>query len=112
MRPQHTTAAAASRVFKTTEGTLHSLEVVNGDTDGYVMVLDSATVPADGDVGALLMCAPLAIKANAFLAKAEEGVVPTTFLSGLVIVLSSTGPFTLTIQTGSANLGYIQAKVS
>src|SRR6478609_2808042 len=48
LTPVATTAVAGSQIAKATAGKLYGLNVVAGASAGYVMVYDSATVPADG----------------------------------------------------------------
>jgi len=91
MLPSATPTAASSRVFKATAGALHSLSCTSGG-DGYVMVFDSALVPADVTVSPAY-CWKIA--ANTSIAINFEPN-PMSLQNGIVIALSSTGPFTKT----------------
>jgi hypothetical protein len=104
--PVWTPAAAASLIAKVAAGIAQSYAAVNGGTAGWLMAFDSATLPTNGAVGASLIgCWPIA--ANGLISRDQ----PLPFANGLTLVLSSTGCFTLTLQTGSGNLGYLQAQV-
>ena len=87
-----TTAAAGSLIVKASAGNLYGYNIVSGASAGYVMIFDSATVPADGTVTPKLC---LAIAANASIQADRD--VPIRFTSGIAMVFSTTGPFTKTI---------------
>lgn len=102
----HTSVASASLVAKASAGSVSSWSVVNGNTQGFLLLLDAATLPANGVVGAnVIKCKP--VTAGALLAESA----PQSFVSGLVLAFSTTGCFNLTIQTGLGNLGYLSAQV-
>lgn len=107
--PVHTSVAAASLVAKLGAGQIFGYSGTNGATAGYVMVFDAIAVPSNGTVGTTLIeCFQVA--ANGFFSS-EDAASSLVVANGVTIVLSSTGPYTLTIQTGAANLGYITARV-
>lgn len=91
LAPSFTTTAASSKVFKAAQGILHSLSVT-ASGDGYVMVFDSAVVPADGTVQPAY-CWKIA--ANTSIAINFEPN-PMSLKNGIAIAISSTGPFTKT----------------
>jgi hypothetical protein len=110
-------AIEASHIFKTGAATLYSWGVGNGAAVSYVMVFDSATVPANGTIGSgtctvacRLVSLPYGVSTGGYQTEIEAPVA-TALANGLTIVLSSTPFPTLTIQTGASNLGTIIAKV-
>lgn len=86
------TAAEGSRIAKASAGNLYGFEVCTGANAGYLMVFDSATVPADGTVTPKLV---YAVAANTSFAR--QVTYPFRFSSGITLVFSTTGPFTKTI---------------
>lgn len=92
LTPVATTAVSGSQIAKATAGKLYGLNVVAGASAGYVMVYDSATVPADG---ATTPKKVFPVAANAGVSYSwDRGL---TFTAGIVIVFSTTGPYTKTI---------------
>lgn len=86
------TALEASHVMKATAGSLISL-MITDTTDEYILVINSATVPADGAV--TLLMPPIHVTSNS-----------TTFITfpiswpastGISVCNSSTGTFTKTV---------------
>lgn len=94
--PWPTTAPAASWTLKNGGGNLYGLDVTSGTVAGYVMLFDTASVPADGAVTPV-KCWPLA--ASSSLTQRWNGGPPLLFRNGIQVVFSSTGCFT---KTGSA----------
>lgn len=100
--PSTSTSSALTRVFTTTvqgslivkasAGNLYGYNIVSGGSAGYLMIFDSATVPAEGTVTPKLV---LPIAANAGIQSDRD--IPIRFTSGIVMVFSTTGPFTKTI---------------
>lgn len=88
-----TSVAAGSLIVKASPGNLYGYNVTSAASAGYVMIFNSATVPADGTVTPA-RCIPLA--ANTGLEVDLRGQ-PTFFSAGIVIVFSTTGCFTKTI---------------
>ncbi len=84
-------AAEASRAFKTSAGTLYSI-YVTASSAGFLMVFDATTAPADGPVTPVdvIQCASNATTVLDYTA------TPLPFVNGLVAVFSSTGPFVKT----------------
>ncbi len=92
LTPNAVSAAAGSQIAKASAGKLYGLNVVAGASAGFVMVFDSTTVPADGTVTPKKV---FPIAANAGVSYSwDRGL---TFTAGIVIVFSTTGPFTKTI---------------
>lgn len=87
-----TPVAAGSLIAKASAGNLYGYEVVAGASAGYLMVFDSATVPADGTVAPRRVHA---IAANASLSRSFNP--PIRCANGITLVFSTTGPFTKTI---------------
>jgi hypothetical protein len=88
-----TSVAAGSLILKASAGNLYGYNVTSGASAGYVMIFNSATVPADGAVTPA-RCIPLA--ANTGMEVDLRGQ-PTFFTTGIVIVFSTTGCFSKTI---------------
>lgn len=87
-----TTVAAGSLILKASAGNLYGFNAVSGASAGYLLIYDSATVPADG--------ATTPKRAYVLAANSSIDVslpVPDRFASGIVMVFSTTGPFLKTI---------------
>lgn len=89
--PVVTAAAAASKILKAAAGTLFGINAVSGGSAGYVMLFDSATVPADGTVTPVKV---YVLAANSSLD--IRFVNPLKLATGGVLVFSTTGPFSKT----------------
>ena len=89
--PVATTVAAASLIGKASGGNLYSVNVCVGATAGYLMLFDSATVPADGTVTPKFV---MSLAANTSFT--TDWDLPVRFSTGCTAVFSSTGPFTKT----------------
>ena len=79
--------------MKAVPGLLNGFSATSGATAGYVLVIDSATVPADGAV-VPKFC--YALPANQTIG-ASWLTYPANFNNGIVLVFSSTGCFTKAI---------------
>ena len=90
--PIASTALEGSHVFKVSAGNLYSYSVTTAGTAGYVLVFDSATVPADGAVTPK-RCSPVA--ANTEFTRSPP-LVPEGFASGISMAFSTTGCFSKT----------------
>ena len=92
-----TTALASSLILKPAgNGRLYSFEVQFGACASppcFVMVFDSATVPADGAVTPAKVFTIAAANSTLVQSWVPD---PIIFLNGIVIVCSTTGPFTKT----------------
>lgn len=99
LTPSVNTVLAGNRILKASAGNLYGYNVVAGATAGYIMLFDSPTVPADGAVTPKI-CLPLA--ANAGTERSFS--TPLRFATGIVVVFSSTGPFTKT-ESATAFIG-------
>lgn len=87
-----TTVAAGSLILKASAGNLYSFNAVSGASAGYLLVYDSATVPADGAT----------TPRRAYVMAANSSIdislpIPDRFATGIVLVFSTTGPFLKTI---------------
>lgn len=87
-----TAVAAGSLIAKASSGNVYGYEVCAGASAGYLMLFDSATVPADGTVAPRRVHA---IAANASLSRSFNP--PIRCPAGITLVFSTTGPFTKTI---------------
>lgn len=96
--PAMSSAVEASHIIKATPGTLYSLTITNTKASAqYVLVMDSATLPADGAV--TLLFPPIAVGAASTTIVSFPG--PLVAAAGIVVSNSSTGTFSKTI--GSAD---------
>lgn len=80
--------------------------VVAGATAGFAMLLNAAAVPADGAVAAstLVDCIPVA--AGTVSSLTYDSGIPESFSTGITVVFSSTGCFTIT----KINAAFIHAR--
>lgn len=86
-------AAEGSHILKAAQGYLNGFSATTGAAAGYVMLIDSATVPADGAVTPKFC---YQVPANTTISE-TWGAYPAVFNNGIVIVFSTTGCFTKTI---------------
>ena len=84
--------AAGSLVVKASAGNLYGYNVAAGASAGYLLIFDAPTAPADGTVTPKIVHA---IAANASIQVDRD--IPIAFTTGIVMVFSTTGPFTKTI---------------
>lgn len=89
---QKSSALESGHVFKASAGILYSLMVTTTTAAGYVMVLDAASVPSSGSTVAPLYWWP--VGANSATGAPWNAPVATT--NGVVVLFSTTGPFTYT----------------
>jgi hypothetical protein len=88
------TALEASRVLRASPGQLRGLHVFSSKGSAqYILLMDSATVPADGAV--TLLYPPIPIAANQLLLL--DFLCPLVAATGIAVCNSSTGTFTKTI---------------
>jgi len=92
-----------SHIFKTTSGVLTGFNVTSGASAGYVLIFDSATVPADGAVTPMF-CYSLAAATTGSSGWLQY---PVPFTNGIVMVFSTTGCFTKTI----SNTAFFSAQI-
>lgn len=96
--------AEGSHILKASGALLNGFSATSGATAGYVLIFDSATVPADGTVTprfCYALPAATTIGASWFS-------YPVSFTNGIVIVFSSTGCFTKTISNTAFFASQIQ----
>lgn len=98
-----TATVAGSLILKAAAGNLYGYNIVTGASAGYLMIFDSATVPADGAVTPKRV---VTVAANSTIDRAFD--IPRRFASGMVLVFSSTGPFTKTISNTAYLAGEFQ----
>ena len=103
--PVFSAAAEGSHILKAVPGCLISAYATIGSTAGYLMLFNSATVPADGAVTPV-ECIQVTANSTNFLNWAPQP--PEWFSNGIVIVFSTTGCFTKTISTTAFLHGIIQ----
>ncbi len=95
------TAFEASHVLKASAGSLGSLTVYNSNSSAqFILIMDSATVPANGAV--TLLVPPIPIAGNTVLQLQFH--FPLVAAAGISVCNSSTGTFTKTI--GSADCAF------
>lgn len=88
------TALEASRVLKASSGYLSSVSIFNSKASAqFILIMNSATVPADGAV--TLLYPPIPIPAATSVMVVFP--IPLTASTGISICNSSTGTFTKTI---------------
>lgn len=85
-------AAESSHILKASSGVLNGFSATSAGTAGYVLIFDSATVPADGAV-IPKMCYILPATQST---GASWLTYPAPFINGIVVAFSSTGCFTKT----------------
>ena len=91
------TATEGSHILLAVPGNLLGFSATSGTTAGYILLIDSATVPADGAVTpkyCYALPASQTIGASWFN-------FPAPFANGIVIVFSTTGCFSKNISTTS-----------
>lgn len=91
--PGSSSVLESSHILKAGPGNLYSLYVVTGSVGGFLMTFNSTTVPADGPVTPV-ECIPLS--PHSLVAINAEGALPDHYSTGIVVVFSTTGPFTKT----------------
>ena len=84
--PVASTALEGSHVLKASAGNLYGFSITTGASAGFVIVLDSATVPADGTITGVKKC--YVIQANSTLS-ASFASMPDTFTNGIVVLFST-----------------------
>jgi len=104
-------AAASSFLFNSPSKSLAALTVVAGASAGYALVLDAATLPANGALTScagpatarpcLMWCAPIA--ANGYVDKQWNS--PMSFSTGVLAAFSTTGCATLTVSATAQIFG-------
>lgn len=93
--PAVTAAVAGSLILKASAGNLYDCAITTGGSAGYLMTFNSTTVPADGAVTPQA-CIPIAANSGFTLDLSSAGI-PERYTVGIVLVFSTTGPFTKTI---------------
>lgn len=86
-------ALESSHILKTSHGYLNGFHATSTTVAGYVLIFDSATVPADG---AVTPVGCYALQGTPQTVWDSWLTYPNVFLNGIVIVFSTTGCFTKT----------------
>ncbi len=87
-------ATAGGLVLKASPGCLIAVYLVNSSTAGYLMLFDSATIPANGAVTPI-HCIPIAASSYQWLSFAPQP--PEWYSTGMSLAFSTTGCFTKTV---------------
>lgn len=109
----------ASHIFKTAPGNLYAFGITSSASAGYVLLIDSTTVPANGTLvscgttsssACVKWCAPIpdGSTAAAYAGFQLSPGPPMPFKNGIVAVLSSTG---CSLKTLGASSAFFQAQV-
>ena len=101
---QPSTALESSRILGTGSRQLIGFQV-NMTAAGWVMLFDSATVPADGPVTPVKWWQ---VAANSTLAVSWGADAPLLLLNGCTLVFSTTGPFTKTTSASATFSGEVR----
>jgi hypothetical protein len=89
--PVVSTALESGHVLKASAGSLFSLQFSTTSTIGWMLLFDSATVPADGAVTPKKAWAVDQSSSSTY-----QWDTPLSFANGISIAFSTTGPFTKT----------------
>lgn len=89
--PTSSTALESSRIFKASSCLLFDFQVNTTTSPGWVLVFNSATVPADGPV---TPAKAYQLPANSTLGASWAPAPPLLLGTGCTIVFSTTGPYT------------------
>ena len=100
------TAAESCHVVKAGPGGFDSLDV-SSTSAGWVMVLDAATCPSNGVIASgLALVEPLGQAGSGqFAWSYDRARTPLWFINGVTVAVSSTGPFTLTLESTAFIMG-------
>ncbi len=99
----HSSSAESGHILKSSAGYLYGIEATSGASIGYVMIFDSATVPADGTVSPML-CYQMPATSSFGVSFVQY---PLIFNTGISVAFSTTGCYT---KTASAT-AYFSAQV-
>jgi hypothetical protein len=103
--PIVSTSAEGGHVLKASGGNLYAVYVTTGATGGYLMVFNSATVPADGAVTPL-EC--VNVPANQTIGISYGSGPPAVYSTGISAAFSTTGCFTKTASATAFFHGSVQ----
>lgn len=104
--PVKSTAPEASRVLKASAGALLSLTTIIGATNGWLLLFDATSAPADGAVTPAYVFPIDGDGTKGVLSL--EWAVPLKFATGITAVFSSTGPFSKTASVTAAFFGQVR----
>jgi hypothetical protein len=102
-RPRPAAGVSSGVVLKAGTAIVSGLNVVSAATAGYALLLDSATIPADGAV-LPVFCLPVATNTGI----STRFTTPLYLQNGATLLFSSTGCFTKTAVAASFLSGDIQ----
>lgn len=96
--PVSSAALESSHILKASAGNLYGAYCTTGAVAGFFMIFDSATVPADGAVTPI-HCIQAPVNTSVSF---DPGAAPESYVNGIVVVFSTTGPFTKTANSATA----------
>jgi hypothetical protein len=102
LTPVVSAAAESSHVLKASAGNLLSLTVSSSLSGGWLMIFDATSAPADGTV------TPKYVWQISGQSASVAWPNPAAFATGIVVVFSSTGPFTKTTSSTAFFSGQVQ----
>ena len=107
--PVRSTVAEASHLIKASAGSVYGAYALNlTATNGFMLLLDATSVPADG---AVTPKAAVPLFANSFASIQGSETSPLTFVNGIVLAITSAvTPFTLTTSGGLTGFLSCQAQ--
>jgi hypothetical protein len=103
--PVVSAVAEGGHVLKASPGCLISVYVTNPGAAGFLMVFNSATVPADGAVTPR-ECVPVGAASYQYINFAPQP--PEWYSTGISAAVSTTGCFTKTISSGAFFHAFVQ----
>lgn len=101
--PAASSSVGNSLILKASGANLYSFHVTSGASAGYILLFNSATVPADG---AVTPVGCWALAANSTFSTGYH--VPARLSNGAVLVFSTTGCFTKTASATAFFSGVVQ----
>lgn len=96
--PVVSASAEGSHVLKASSGCLLAAYVYNSGAAAFLMIFNSATVPADGAVTPI-QCIPVAAASYQYINFAPQP--PEWYSTGISAAISTTGCFTKTVGSGA-----------
>jgi|GEM_PF-2063984 hypothetical protein len=92
--PISSTSAESGRILSSVGASIASLSVVIGASSGYVMLFDAISIPADGAVTPKWCQYVVSDGTSGNLVQQWAPGPPLQFANGIVVVFSTSGPFT------------------
>jgi hypothetical protein len=103
--PVVSAAAEGSHVLKASPGALLSVYTYNSGAAAFLMVFNATSLPANGAVTPI-ECVPVGSASYQFLNFAPRP--PEWYSTGIVVAVSTTGCFTLTVGSGAFFHAFVQ----